>query len=252
MGIQAEEDLVVGVWSEYWKSKLDSPPEPWDSLSQIVLSTLLRERPGPAILEAGCGTGRISLRLARSGAQVTCLDATEEALELARAAFGEVPATFLKASIFEIPEMEPQDLIWSSGVLEHFHPEEQRTAIAQFVARLKPTGKVVLLNPYAGSLLYRAAKAYLEWRKKWPYGREIPVKTMAGCLPPGAVLEREYTVSFLPFFLNAYKFAPALQPFCAAAQKMLFGLLGDERVARLDAWLSRLLGGYLCVSVIRR
>ena len=247
MSYQREERLVSEVWAAYWK---DRQVEPWDSLSEIIVACLLEEPvQGRTILEAGCGTGRISRRLAREGARVICLDNTQEALDLARRNFGDVPGTFVQGSIFDLPELPPCDLVWSSGVLEHFHPEEQRRAIAQF---LTCAPRVILINPYSGAPLYRVAKALLELGGKWPYGREIPVWTMAGCLPVNAILEKEYKIAILPFFLDAYKFAPMLAPACSFFQRLLFKTLGTAKVARLDRVLSRILGGYLLVSVIAK
>lgn len=49
-----------------------------------VLETFLAPAAGQSILDVGTGTGRAALLLARSGAQVTGVDASEEMLQIAR------------------------------------------------------------------------------------------------------------------------------------------------------------------------
>ena len=49
-----------------------------------VLETFLGSASGQSILDVGTGTGRAALLLARSGAQVTGVDASEEMLQIAR------------------------------------------------------------------------------------------------------------------------------------------------------------------------
>ena len=49
-----------------------------------VLDTFLAPAAGQSILDVGTGTGRAALLLARSGAHVTGVDASEEMLQIAR------------------------------------------------------------------------------------------------------------------------------------------------------------------------
>lgn len=245
-----EEQEIRNVWSGYWKSV--DRVAPWDSLSELILRTVEAESGGLAgrtVLEAGCGTGRISHRLALAGARVTCLDITEEALELARTTFGEVPARFVQGSILDLPRDDGYDLVWNAGVIEHFCPADQRRALSEFLAVGK---RAVVLTPYAHSLLYRFGKLVLERLGRWPYGREIPVLTLSPCLPEGARLVREYTVCFLPLLLDAHKFLPVLRPALELLQRGLLRGLGVAGLVRLDRALSRWLGGYLLVSVLER
>lgn len=248
-----DEAAIEKVWSHYWKSvaKLDD----WDSLSELIYLTLYRElqqQLDQEVLEAGCGTGRISYRLALAGGRVTCLDITEEALALARLTFGETPGRFIRGSILNLPKDHSYDMVWNAGVLEHFSPEDQGRALAEFIRVLSPRGVVVLLTPYSRSPLYRLGKFVLEKLGRWPYGVEIPEASLADRVPPNAILEREYTVALLPLLFDSYKFLSPLRTPLRWSWQRLLGLLGPAQISHLDKVLSRLLGGYLLVSILRQ
>jgi 2-polyprenyl-3-methyl-5-hydroxy-6-metoxy-1,4-benzoquinol methylase len=215
----SDEALIRSNWRRYW-SEHGHRIEKWDTVSETVLGTLERESGGVAgryFLEAGCGTGRISLRLALNGARVTCLDVAQEALDLARAQFAcGAEADFVLGSILAMPPGEPQDVVWNSGVLEHFHLPDRTLALRNFLKACREDGRVVIITPYDRCLPYRLAKWLLERTGRWPYGREIPLRTLAPAVPSEGRLLREYTISFLPLLLDAHKFVPALQPRSAA------------------------------------
>jgi 2-polyprenyl-3-methyl-5-hydroxy-6-metoxy-1,4-benzoquinol methylase len=239
-------------WARYWREKQHDVEE-WDALSEsilIALKHILPDVAGKSVLEAGCGTGRISRELAADGAHVVCLDIAEEALAICRKTLSDYPdARFVHGSILSMPREEQVDVIWNAGVLEHFTPEEQSKIIEQFIESLKPQGMIIILTPYARSFLYRIGKFILERTGGWPYGRETPVQTLQDVIPRNVKVE-EYTISFLPLILDAYKFLPFLK-------KPLKGLnhwiSRPERVSRLyraDRRLSRIFGGYLLVSIL--
>lgn len=246
------EEEIREVWSSYWGS-MDTVAQ-WDSLSETILRTLERESRGFAgrlVMEAGCGTGRISHRVALAGARVTCLDITSEALELAAQTFASTPARFVQASILDVPRDERYDLVWNAGVLEHFTIEDQRRSISEFLSVLAPDGRVVIFTPYSRSLLYRAGKLALELLGRWKYGVEIPKASLADCMPAEAHLELEYTMAFLPLLFDAYKFLKPLRGPLRWLWSSLARRLGVERLMDWDLAASRLFGGYLLVSVIR-
>lgn len=253
MSREQSEDKVREVWAGYWGARPQA--KPWDSLSELILQTLLREvggAEGRSILEAGCGTGRISHRLAQAGAAVTCLDITEEALELARLEFGDTPGNFVQGSILSMPEGRSYDLLWNAGVLEHFTVDDQRKALSEFVSVLSERGQVIIFTPYANSPIYRVGKFILEKVGAWPYGVEVPKKSLQDCLPPEARMAREYTMAFLSILFDAYKFLPPLRPLLRGLWLVATRLLGGRRLVQLDLWLSHWLGGYLLVTVLER
>ena len=113
-----------------------------------------RAIPGDAnIVEVGCGTGQMSLYLARAGRTVVGADLTRPSLLLAAAAarrFGVEQALFVETDLNR-PGLKPGafDVVYCSGVLHHTPDPEM--AFAQVVKLAKPGGLIVigLYNAFA-------------------------------------------------------------------------------------------------------
>ncbi|MFZ3336442.1 MAG: methyltransferase domain-containing protein [Xanthobacteraceae bacterium] len=106
--------------------------------------------PGGGVgIDVGCGTGRWSMLVAPRVAHLHLLDASAEALAVARQNLKAVPnASFHAASVAEIP-LPPQslDFAYSLGVLHHV-PDTQ-AAIAAIAAKLKPGAPFLVYLYYA-------------------------------------------------------------------------------------------------------
>jgi len=113
--------------------------------------------PQPATtLEAGCGSGRDSLFLASRGHRVTALDVHSEplahladAVEAYNAHHEVIEIDRVQADIFAAPFPDAHfDLVFSSGVVEHYPEPATRQALLAEMARLtKPGGHVVVAIP---------------------------------------------------------------------------------------------------------
>ena len=68
-----------------WSKTYDRPGNPLIHLEETVLLPLLAGLPPGRALDAACGTGRVSARLAAAGHDVLGVDATPAMLERARA-----------------------------------------------------------------------------------------------------------------------------------------------------------------------
>lgn len=208
-----------------------------------VLFSLLPASRGLSILEAGSGTGKISVMLAQAGHEVTLLDTSLEALAISRRVFELSRRTFraIQGSMFRIPVPDATyDVVWNAGVIEHFHFGEQVDALQELTRVLKPTGLLITLNPSADGLIYRAGKYLSERRGTWGVGQEFPVRSLQPhCRELGLSLLDERDV--LPWqqfsFWGRYG-----QPLLNVCRKS-----GLARGITL-----RLFGGYLKLSIIRR
>ena len=106
-----------------------------------------RSIPGDALIaEIGCGTGQMSLFLARADRRIVALDLSREALLLGAAAaqrYGEDRVRFVEADIARLP-LRPGafDLVYCSGVLHH--TPDPRAAFARVAATAKPGGLIVI------------------------------------------------------------------------------------------------------------
>jgi SAM-dependent methyltransferase len=110
--------------------------------------------PGDArIAEVGCGTGQMSLYLARADREIVALDLSREALKLGTAAaarYGADKVRFVEADLTRLPlKAGAFDLVYSSGVLHH--TPDPAAAFGRIVGAVRPGGLVVigLYNRYA-------------------------------------------------------------------------------------------------------
>jgi 2-polyprenyl-3-methyl-5-hydroxy-6-metoxy-1,4-benzoquinol methylase len=190
---------VAAVWNEHWSAcdeqRLQtlfarlSTEAPWYRKPFLCgprdeMDFLRKYLPNPAglrTLEFGSGIGWTSLWLAKAGAQVTVADISAEAVGLSRGAFARagLHAQWLQASVFEPEQVKGQyDLVFNSGLIEHFHRRDQERLVANMAALTKPGGHVAIFAPYAGGRLYVWAKRRLEELGRWRFGDEFPLHTM--------------------------------------------------------------------------
>jgi tRNA (cmo5U34)-methyltransferase len=104
-----------------------------------------------SILELGCGTGNLTLRLAKKypDAKLTLVDAAPPMLEVARARLGSRAATFA-ASTFETMDFEPAsfDLVTSTISLHHVR---EKAPLYRAVRRtIRPGGTFRFADQMAG------------------------------------------------------------------------------------------------------
>ncbi|MFA0778100.1 MAG: hypothetical protein PVTTEEND_001814 [Candidatus Fervidibacter sp.] len=230
-------------WKRFWQKEQGWGE--WDEVSQVqydALKTLFPKPHSLRVLEAGSGTGRVSLRLAKEGAQVTLLDLSEEALHLSRrlmTAWG-VSATTIVGSLFALPFKDNQfTLVWNGGVLEHYDEAEQRQMLSEMVR--VSSQWIVVMVPNRRALFYRWAKRYLEWRGKWSFGKECPLETLTHLVPENALLVREFEVGheITLRWLRSFHFLP--RP-----------LRRPETVPSFYRWLLQRVHGYLLVALLQK
>lgn len=112
---------------------------------------------GADVLEYGCGTGYLSIPLARTARTMTGIDISDVAIALATegaAAEGLTNARFLtmNAEALELPE-HSFDLVFGSGILHHLDLER---ALGEIHRVLRPGGQAVFKEPLGHNLLVNA------------------------------------------------------------------------------------------------
>jgi SAM-dependent methyltransferase len=102
-------------------------------------------RPGADVLDAGCGTGRYALELARRGYIVNGIDISPELVDEARRSLGSARnVSFAVGDILALPAAR-YDAILCRGVLNDFLDDEDRqTVFASFCRALRSAGVVIL------------------------------------------------------------------------------------------------------------
>jgi len=114
---------------------------------------------GDLLLEAGCGTGRMTATLARAVRSVVAIDFSFESLRVARrklAATGIGNVHLVQADLCRLPFADAAfDRIVSCQVLEHVPgPDARRAAVSGLARTVKPGGTLAL-SAYKHSLLTR-------------------------------------------------------------------------------------------------
>jgi SAM-dependent methyltransferase len=137
-------------------------------LYETVLKVLLAEpAAGRRVLDYGCGTGDWGLMLAGEGANVTLLDLSPVAIELAlrRAAVSGVAARIKgiarDASDLSCFSNDEFDLIYASAAVHH--TLKYPNALDELLRVLRPGGKLVLAETYGNNPILNSLRR-LRWK----------------------------------------------------------------------------------------
>ncbi len=131
----------------------------WKGVTEVTLDFTARyifehmaarvDPAGKTILELGAGTGRLSYLFLGKGAQhVTLVDSSEKAAALARQLFAPIAPDryeIIPSDLFEFTPKEPFDLVFSSGLIEHFQGPDRRRVIEAHLAHCRRD--CLLLHP---------------------------------------------------------------------------------------------------------
>lgn len=124
------------------------------------------------ILEIGCGKGNELIQLAREGATCSGLDFSESAIQFlsSRLRIDRIDSAIIRGDARSIPLRPGEfDLVFSQGVLEHFHDPNEIVKEQRRV--LKQGGYIVIEVPNKWTL-YTVYKKTLMWLDRWPPGWE--------------------------------------------------------------------------------
>lgn len=124
-----------------------------------VTLRMLQPQPTDSLLEAGCGTGRMTPTFARRVASLVAVDFSFESLRVCRRkldAAGITNVDLIQADVCALPlSSERFDRVVSCQVLEHLPtPDSRARMVAELTRTAKRNGRVVL-SAYQHSLLTR-------------------------------------------------------------------------------------------------
>jgi demethylmenaquinone methyltransferase/2-methoxy-6-polyprenyl-1,4-benzoquinol methylase len=138
-------------YEDWWfrRGRYDHGPDAnaaWFAEAAQVQAALEQFAPAGQVLELACGTGLWTGRLATNATHVTALDASPEALEIARAKVTAANVEFLEADLFAWEPDRRYDVCFFSFWLSHV-PTERWPAFWETVRRaLAPNGRVYLID----------------------------------------------------------------------------------------------------------
>jgi SAM-dependent methyltransferase len=129
------------------------------------IASIIADRglPGDArVLDAGCGTGRYAVELARRGFRVTGLNAADDLLAVARRRAGDV--TFLLADLASLPPGPPHDAVLCRGVLNDVLDDRlRRDALLGFARTLRRGGVLMVdVREWAATVDRKSREPVLE------------------------------------------------------------------------------------------
>lgn len=208
---------VARTWREHWKQSPlrqrgsfgDALVHRYAALSNGMAGTRLMTSvvakhaaplDGKRALEPGVGTGWLAVNIANRGAALTALDISDDALAIARRSFTDArqEATFVQGTVFDLPFDDGSfDLVYNTGLLEHFERPVRCVALAEMLRVLSPSGVCVTINPNAAATTYLRLKAAAERRGTWDVGYEEPLHTLGDVLDHDRYALQEYSVGWL-------------------------------------------------------
>lgn len=114
-----------------------------------ALSSSVGAVSGARVLDAGCGTGRLSRRLASMGADVAGFDFAEDAIRAARAASPEPPPAYAVASVFDFDAGGAYDLAVTCSLLAVACRDRVAldAALRRLASAVKPGGRFFFAEP---------------------------------------------------------------------------------------------------------
>jgi len=147
--------LDTKFWERYFKV--------YDTLNlfipyQELLGSVCREldiKKGEKILEVGCGTGNLALKIKERGANVVGIDNCSVALDIYKKK--DPNAELVLADLTKTLPFSDNyfDKIACNNVLYAIPKNKQFGVLAEFYRILKPGGKIVIANPKKGWKLYK-------------------------------------------------------------------------------------------------
>ncbi|MGD1914088.1 MAG: class I SAM-dependent methyltransferase [Rivularia sp. (in: cyanobacteria)] len=175
------------LWNQVWNQSSQEKSEFWEWVErdssgirgtkiQDYIRTHLGDISQLKTIEIGSGLGVYSFILARLGAEVTLLDYSEKALNLAQECFKKngLKAKFIHQDALALDNNlhGKYDIAMSFGTVEHFRYPQRLQMIETHLNCVRNGGAIVISAPNKAFLPHEILKAYLQRKNKWELGYE--------------------------------------------------------------------------------
>jgi 2-polyprenyl-3-methyl-5-hydroxy-6-metoxy-1,4-benzoquinol methylase len=154
----------------YWDSKANSYNETavsmwpnralnglYESEQKELIISHLGDVSGIALLDLGCGTGRFSRWFAVQGSQVTGVDFSAGALNIAALQYPSDNPSYRQGSVFELTDEDTYDLVFTWGVLTIACRDKDQLldSLIRIRRALRADGRLLLTEPIHRGVLHR-------------------------------------------------------------------------------------------------
>lgn len=161
-------------WERVYLSKVRPVTNVKSEIVKVILDLTTK---GESLLETGCGSGTLSAELSIAGRNVSFCDFSQQILDRVKLLFHISGLSYTGAYLVDITKQMPFedeqfDVIWNSGVLEHWTDDELKPIVNELARCAKRC--VISLVPNEKSVLYRYGRESAEKCGIAPWGREIP------------------------------------------------------------------------------
>jgi ubiquinone/menaquinone biosynthesis C-methylase UbiE len=202
------EPMSEEVWEKVWTKPLITSDY---SLKYLAFMEKIEKKlPDYAIVaEAGCGTGQ-TLTLFSKRHMAIALDISPPALDLARKT---ADPHLILGTIFSIPlRDETCDLVYNSGVIEHFRDPHNTEAVREMARVVKKGGHVIVIVPNSYCPWYRLGKWVAVILQKFEFGYEEDYslsRLRSVMVASGLTVVSEFGLQALPpLATNAHEILP--------------------------------------------
>jgi SAM-dependent methyltransferase len=184
------------IWEKVWTKNLITSDYSLKYLDFMMeIETNLPK--GSKILEAGCGTGQTLSPLSERH-ETYGLDISRAALKLAQ----DNCKFPVLASIFNLPfDDNTFDLVYNSGVIEHFKDPENVAAIQEIARVTKSSGRVIIIVPNTLCIWYKVGKFVAVMMRNFEFGYEedySPKRLKTAVRRAGLEIEKTFGLQALP------------------------------------------------------
>ncbi len=152
--------MIINSWSKYSKAEAEKFGDEGDLSRQFILNDVLLDLLGDfnkkKILDAGCGTGYLSRKLAKRGGIVTGIEPSQELYEfcLKKEQEETLGITYLQEDLSEVNNLKEEfDVVVSNMVFMDI--PDYKTAIKNCISALKSKGSFIFFPSQRASVLLR-------------------------------------------------------------------------------------------------
>jgi 2-polyprenyl-3-methyl-5-hydroxy-6-metoxy-1,4-benzoquinol methylase len=215
------------IWKDFWENQpihADIKEYHWD------IKRIIEKMEKHTSIEIGCGIGLTSLILPEQ-MECTLLDFDAGILRKASAIFEQKhrKANFICCDMFNLDSVdEKYDMVFNSGVLEHYTFAERRKLLMEYQKVLHPDGVMLIAVPNHYCIPYKIGYTVLRLLGRWKYPKEYAIKDMVSELQGSGLKQQQCIIAANHLIERSLPWGIIRKVY--ACFRRIFGLQGYLRV----------------------